>query len=895
LTQKSEAGFFYCFLFNFSKKIIIFYVKIFSKMAGQKNIKKTRKNISQKKKNKSVSKTSPKKTPKKSVATTQKKKETRGRPSLPFYIKWQRSFRKKIKNFFKEIKRFKKKIKIKWKSFLLDTGLKKGRGRKKLPLKIRWQRFRKEKIELQLKRKKKRQKKQLSRKNKLLSFFGLAQKVGRPKKKKTFAAKLRDLILNFFEKRELFHFKFGRKKAKQIKLSFSYFTSTIFTVIFLAVSVTTYELIFKDLPSATDLTNKEQIVTTRILDRNGKLLYRFYEDENRTLVSLNYVSDYLKEATIAIEDKDFYKHFGFSPKGIIRAFFSNMTGSSVQGGSTITQQLIKNRLLNNEKTVKRKLRELLLSVVVEGVYSKEQIFEMYLNTVAYGGSTYGIEEASWRYFNKSSHNLSLAEASLLAGLPAAPSVYSPFGSDPELAYARQAEVLRRMVEDGYITELQAEDAKAETLEFNQDRIEIEAPHFVMYVRKLLAEKYGEDQLYKGGLEVRTSLDLDLQNQVQAIVSNEVNKLGVLNISNGAAMVTNPKTGEILSMVGGADYFDFAHDGQVNVTTRPRQPGSSIKPLTYALAFENGKTAVSTIEDAPITYQIAGSKPYSPKNYDGKFHGKVTLRESLASSYNIPAVKLLAELGVTNLIDKGQSLGITTWNDRSRFGLSLTLGAGEVRMIDMTELYSSFANLGYPVEANPLLEVKNYRGETLYRNTCALDSDNCYQDLELSPKAAYMITDILSDNNARSSAFGLYSVLNIPKQQVAVKTGTTNNMKDNWTIGYTSDRLVASWVGNNDNTAMSYVASGITGASPIWNKIMLLLLDEDNPHTFAVPDEMIRVKICVETGTLPCTACPTIKEEVFVKGTEPKNACNDQYFSELENPEDRILEGASVSF
>jgi len=482
LTQKSEAGFFYCFLFNFSKKIIIFYVKIFFKMAGQKTNKKTRKNISKNKKNKSVPKTSPKKVPKKAVVTTPKKKETRGRPSLPFYIKWHRSLRKKIKNFFKEIKRSEKKIKIKWKRLLLDIGLKKGRGRKKLPLKLRWQRSRKEKKELKAKRKKKRQKKQLSRKNKLLSLFGLSQKVGRPKKKKTFTAKLRDLILNFFEKRELFHFRFGRKRAKQIKLSFSYFTSTIFTIIFLAVSVTTYELIFKDLPSATDLTNKEQIVTTRILDRNGKLLYRFYEDENRTLVSLDYVSDYLKEATIAIEDKDFYKHFGFSPKGIIRAFFSNMTGSSVQGGSTITQQLIKNRLLNNEKTVKRKLRELLLSVVVEGVYSKEQIFEMYLNTVAYGGSTYGIEEASWRYFNKSSHNLSLAEASLLAGLPAAPSVYSPFGSDPELAYARQAEVLRRMVEDGYITELQAEDAKAETLEFNQDRIEIEAPHFVMYVR-----------------------------------------------------------------------------------------------------------------------------------------------------------------------------------------------------------------------------------------------------------------------------------------------------------------------------------------------------------------------------------------------------------------------------
>ena len=518
---------------------------------------------------------------------------------------------------------------------------------------------------------------------------------------------------------------------------------------------------------------------------------------------------------------------------------------------------------------------------------------MYLNTVAYGGSTYGIEEAAWRYFDKSSSDLSLAEASLLAGLPQAPSIYSPFGSDPELAYARQAEVLRRMVEDGYISELQAQEAKAEKLVFNQNKTDINAPHFVMYVRKILAEQYGEEELYKGGLEVRTTLDLDLQNEVQNIVTNEINQLAVLRISNGAAMVTNPKTGEILAMVGGAYYFDFANDGQVNVPLRPRQPGSSIKPLTYALAFENGKTAVSTIDDSAIVYQIPGSKPYAPKNYDGKFHGLVTLREALASSYNVPAVKLAAELGVSNLIDKGEDLGITTWNDRSRFGLSLTLGAGEVRMLDMTELYSSFANLGYPVEANPFLEITNYKGEILYRNDCALDKDNCYQNLELSPKAAYIITSILSDNNARSPAFGLYSVLNIPNQEVAVKTGTTNNMKDNWTIGYTTDRLVATWVGNNDNTAMSYVASGITGASPIWNKIMLLLLDEAEPHKFALPDEMVKVKICVSTGTLPCSACPLIKEEVFVKGTEPKQACTNQYFEDLANQENKILDGISI--
>lgn len=808
-------------------------------MAAKKKYQKLKKN--KKKQEKNV------------LAVTQsvpKNKEIkRGRPKLPLHVKFKRAVKKYFLATEKKIDKSRKKFIYQYISILKFLKIKKGRGRKKLPFYVKWQRFLKENYEAFLKTKNRFAKHLHSKKQQFLKFFHLNKKVGRPKNK---------------------------------VLRLTYFFSIFLTLSFLVFTYFSYDVIIKDLPSPTDLSNKEQNVTTRILDRNGNLLYRIYEDENRTLVSLPMVSQYLKDATVAIEDRQFYKHFGFSFKGIFRAALQNFSGESVQGGSTITQQLIKNRLLNNEKTYRRKIRELLLSLIAERIYSKDQILEMYLNTVAYGGSTYGIEEASWRYFNKSSANLSLGEAALLAGLPQAPSTYTPFGSNPELAYTRQAEVLRRMVEDGYISQLQADQAKAEKLVFNQDRVDIQAPHFVMYVRKLLAEKYGEDVVSKGGLEVRTTLDLALQNQAQAIVSNEVNKLTSFKISNGAALVTNPKTGEILAMVGGADYFDFAHDGQVNVTIRPRQPGSSIKPLTYATAFENGKTAASIIEDAPVIYQIPGSKPYAPKNYDGKFHGKVTIREALASSYNIPAVKTLAELGVNTLIDKGEALGISTWQDRSRFGLSLTLGAGEVLMTDMAEVYSSFANLGYPVPTNPFLEISNYKGEILYRNNCALDADNCYGDLELSPKAAYLITDILSDNKARSSAFGLFSVLNIPNQQVAVKTGTTNSMKDNWTIGYISDRLVATWVGNNDNTPMSYVASGITGASPIWNKIMLLLLDDKNPHKFTVPENMIKVKICATTGTLPCTACPKISEEIFVKGTQPQKACSDEYFSAVEN-------------
>jgi 1A family penicillin-binding protein len=656
-------------------------------------------------------------------------------------------------------------------------------------------------------------------------------------------------------------------------------SSFITSALILGGSWWMYDFLFVDLPSPLDLVKKDQIVTTKILDRHGNLLYRIYEDENRTIVPLSKVSPDLIDATIAIEDKDFYDHHGFSIAGIARAAWENMgsTDGSIQGGSTITQQLVKNRLLTPERTLKRKVRELILSVLVEGTFTKEEILEMYLNQVAYGGSTYGVEEASWRYFNKPASQLSLAESALLAGLPQAPSLYTPFGSNPELSYARQEDVLRRMREDGYITREEFVAAKAEELVFDQDVIDIEAPHFVMYVKKILAERFGEDVLYQGGLEVRTTLDLELQREVQDIVTEEVESLARLRVNNGAALVTNPQTGEILSMVGSKDYFDFSHDGQVNVVLRPRQPGSSIKPLTYAVSMEKGKSPSSILQDTPITYSTVGSPPYSPQNYDGKFHGNVTLREALASSYNVPAVKELAGIGVNNLIKKGESLGITTWKDTNRFGLSLTLGGGEVRMIDMAQLYSTFANYGYPVEPNPLLEIRDYKGELYYRNDCALDKKNCLSSRELDSRVAYLISDILSDNQARSPAFGFHSVLDIPGQEVAVKTGTTNSLRDNWTIGYTTDRLTAVWVGNNDNTSMSYVASGITGASPIWNNIMRLLLDEENPHQFDLPAGLTRVRICSQTGTLPCTGCPLVKEEVFIKGAEPKAACNPVVF------------------
>lgn len=642
-----------------------------------------------------------------------------------------------------------------------------------------------------------------------------------------------------------------------------------------------YVLILKDLPAVTELRSKPQPLTTTIRDRNGNVLYRIYDEENRTLVPLSSISPHLIHATIAIEDQHFYEHWGFSVSGISRALQSNLHGEAVQGGSTITQQLVKNRLLTSERTIQRKVREMVLAILAEQSYSKEQILEMYLNSVAYGGPTYGVEAAANTYFGKSASELDLAESALLAGLTAAPSAYTPFGASPELARFRQAEVLRRMVEDGYVTSEEAQIAQNQPLSFRSDSTDIRAPHFVMYVRKLLADKYGEDLLQTGGFEVLTTLDLDLQNQTQQTVTDEVAKIQRLRISNGAALVTNPQTGEILSMIGSVNYFNFTNDGQVNVTLRPRQPGSSIKPLTYAMALEKGYTPASLIADTPITYTQAGSPPYSPKNYDGTFHGNVTLREALASSYNIPAVKLLASLGLPNYIDKAESMGITTWKDRSRFGLSLTLGGGEVLMTDLATLYGSFATGGYTVQLNPILEIRTTSGDVLYRNSCALDNV-CERERTLSSTVAWQITDILKDNKARTPAFGSQSVLTIPNQEVAVKTGTTNNLHDNWTIGYTTDRLVAVWVGNNNNTAMSYVASGITGASPIWNLIIRSLLDTTHPHAFVPPTGMKKIAICADTGTLPCKGCPRISEEWYSPGTEPQKSCRTEQFVKPES-------------
>ncbi|MDP3955151.1 MAG: PBP1A family penicillin-binding protein [bacterium] len=660
------------------------------------------------------------------------------------------------------------------------------------------------------------------------------------------------------------------------KLSTKTILITFITIIFPLILLSTLALrsFLKDLPNPNELSSRQQAISTKIYDRNGVLLYKIYKGQNRSIVKLDQIPLFLRQATIAVEDSTFYSHHGLDFRGISRSFYRNLFSNRLSGGSTITQQLVKNALLSPERTWNRKIKEVFLSLWVEKEYSKDEILEMYLNEVSYGGSAYGVEEASQLYFGKSVKDLTVSEAALIASLPASPTNYSPFGANPELAKKQQEKVIQRMVEEGYLTMETAKKVKEEKLKYAPQKTNILAPHFVMYVKDLLVKKYGDRVVESGGLEVKTSLDLSAQETAEKIVSHEIDKLESLHVSNGAALVTNPKTGEILAMVGSRDYFN--HDnGNFNVTTAARQPGSSIKPVNYAVALANGFTPATIIPDTPITYQVPGQPPYTPRNYDNRFHGNVPLRVALASSYNVPAVKVLSAFGVSRMIEQGQKMGITTWDDPSRFGLSLTLGGGEVKMTDMAVVYGTLANRGMRVDLNPILEVKDYKGRVLQKLPCEAGSCSAGEiegQRALSPQIAYLLTDILADNNARTPTFGPRSQLVVPNHTVAVKTGTTNNLKDNWTIGYTPSLLSVVWVGNNDNSPMSYVASGVTGASPIWHNIMAELLKDQPNEEFDVPSGLVKVSICSVTGTLPCNGCPT-HDEWFIAGTEPQTSCS----------------------
>lgn len=635
--------------------------------------------------------------------------------------------------------------------------------------------------------------------------------------------------------------------------------------------------IFKDLPSPTSLTSsKINPVSTKILDRNGKLLYEIYVRKNRTPIKLVEVPEYVKWATVASEDKDFYQHRGFDPRGIARALFNIVFHRKLQGGSTITQQLAKNALLTQERTLQRKVREAILTFAIEIIYSKDNILEMYLNQIPYGGTAYGIGAAAENYFGKKTFELTLAETALLAGLPASPTRYSPFGSQPELAKKRQEYVLEQMVINKFISQDQAKKAKEEILNYQDHGKGIKAPHFVMFIKEKLVEKFGQQTVEQGGLRVTTSLDLDLQELAQAAVATEVAKLKKEKVSNGAALVTNPKTGEILAMVGSRNYFDKEIDGNVNVTTSLRQPGSSIKPLNYVLGFyKKIITPSSLLLDIPTCFKVAGQPLYCPGNYDGQFHGATQVRFALGNSFNIPAVKMLALNGLEDFIATASALGISTFKNSENYGLSLTLGGGEIKMVDMATAFGVLANLGVKQDLISLLRVEDYTGKIL-EETEIKEGNRI-----LPPEPCYLISHILLDNNARVAMFGESSYLRIAGHpEVSVKTGTTNDRRDNWTIGYTPSFLVATWVGNNNNTPMSYVASGVTGASPIWNRIMRFALEKvdkkkgKNFQEWPIkPEGIIGAPICITSGLSPGDSGCQTRFEYFIEGTLPTETEN----------------------
>lgn len=651
----------------------------------------------------------------------------------------------------------------------------------------------------------------------------------------------------------------------------------------------TYVYIFKDLPSASSLKNlKTAPFSTHIYDRNGKLLYEIYRDQNRTPIKLKDVKPYVYQAAVAIEDKDFYRHKGVSlVSGILRAAKEIVFKQSLQGGSTITQQLVKNALLSPERTVRRKIREIILALSVEQLYSKDEILEMYLNQVPYGGSSYGIEEAAKTYFGTDAKNLTIDQAALLAGLPQAPSLYSPY-INPDLTIKRRNEVILAMAQQKYITQQQKQIALASQTLIIPLKTTIKAPHFVFYVKSLLENEYGSDLVEQGGLKVTTTLDYDIQSTAEAILKDEIEKIAYLNVTNGAALVTRPSTGEILSMVGSADYFATG-SGTFNVTTSLRQPGSSIKPINFAVGIERRLVTPATVFlDIPTCFTAEGQPgSYCPVNYDGQFHGPTQLRFALGNSFNIPAVKMLAVNGVTNFIASASAFTIDSFNDPSRYGLSLTLGGGEVRMTEMAQAFSAFANQGTPRKLNAILKVEDRYGKNLFTFKDPNYESDVKKSLNLpsflsipgkpaiSKETAYLISHILLDDNARSAAFGAGSFLVVPGKTVSVKTGTTDNKKDNWTIGYTPNFLTAVWVGNNDNSPMNpALASGVTGAAPIWNKIMRSIL-KNQPDLWPVkPENIIGAQVCNDNGSLMtkdgsgkenCSA----RYEYFIKGTEPK--------------------------
>lgn len=652
---------------------------------------------------------------------------------------------------------------------------------------------------------------------------------------------------------------------KAIKNYFKYLFTTkeglkkvgVVAVICLGLIIGLFGWYAKDLPTPNKINSRFAAQTTQIFDRNGKLLYEMHGDKNRILVEFDEIPENVKNATVAVEDKNFYKHTGFSPTRIIGSAFYNLTSrltsGNLQGGSTITQQFVKNALLSPEQTYTRKIKELILAMEIETMYKKDDILKMYLNEIPYGSNAYGVKVAAKTYFDKDLDEITLEEAAVLAALPQAPTYYSPYGDNKDALLARKDLVLQIMAEQGYITQEEADAAKEKKIVFDKNPYgAIEAPHFVMYVKQELVNKYGEQMANEGGLKVYTTLDYDMYKAAEAAIDKNESRLSGYGANNASLVSIDPKTGQILSMVGSKDFFDQDIDGNVNVTTRLRQPGSSFKPFAYATLFgkENWGPG-STLYD--VKTDFGGG--YTPHNYNYRYNGAVTARYALGNSLNIPAVKALYIAGMDETIKTASDMGITTLTERDRYGLSLVLGAGEVKPIEMAQAYSVFANGGVKHDTSWFLKIEDSDGKVLeeYKESKGKQV--------LDPQVAYLMNDILSDSRSRSYTFGGGQYLTVPGYEVAAKTGTTNDSKDAWTAGYTPGLATVVWAGNNDSKPMRN-GSGYAVAAPIWDNYMTQVLPKFQKESFNKPSGIKNVSLDKITGRQITSATKTKTYDIF---------------------------------
>jgi len=581
--------------------------------------------------------------------------------------------------------------------------------------------------------------------------------------------------------------------------------------------------------------------STKIYDRTGDvLLYDMHQDVRRTEIPLTEMADSVKHATIAIEDEGFYGHHGIEPLAIVRAVVRNLQDGDLfggQGGSTLTQQVVKNLLLTRDKTITRKLKEWVLAIKMEQKYTKDEILEMYLNEAPYGGTKYGVEEASQAFFGKKASELTLTESAYLASLPQAPTYYSPYGTNRDALEVRKNTVLRAMYEQEYITQDEYDAARAEEIAFRpQSGTGIKAPHFVFYVIEQLSKQYGDAELAQANLQVRTTLDWELQREGERIVfEHATSNTSRFNASNGSLMAVDPNTGDILVMVGSRDYFDEEVDGNFNIGLAMRQPGSAFKPFAYAAAIEKGYTSETVVFDAHTQFSTGCGKTtlrtgdgcYAPNNYDNTFHGPMTFREALAQSVNVPAVKAVYLAGIDSTIKLARRMGVTSLENDRDYGLTLVLGGGEVSLLDMTSAYGTFAHDGYRYPHNAIIDIRDGDGKLVYERTP--DGEQI-----IAPEVARSITDMLADNVARTPAFGANSYLHFPERAVAAKTGTTNDYRDAWIIGYTPTIAVGAWAGNNDNTPMEKKVAGFIVA-PMWNEFLTKYFElYPDEHEFSPP-------------------------------------------------------------